>query len=145
MPHQEMSHRFGKQNADAFKAKAHFPEFPGEACQYNHKVWEINWEQMTMRQQAIGCDDYTMAVLTKLTAKKNSSLETCLHELSALDGTLAAAGYKGVQIMIKEDFAPKGADLIVESREYVLHGLYRKYKERPRWFFKRVDVALVQA
>ncbi len=47
--------------------------------------------------------------------------------------------------MMREDFTPKGEDLIVEAREYVLHGLYRKYKERPRWFFKRVDAALVRA
>ena len=54
------------------------------------------------------------------------------------DGTFEAAGLDGVKACMKKDYAPSGKILRDRLRERVRKS-FRKMKERPEWFFRRLD------
>ena len=40
---------------------------------------------------------------------------------------------------MEEDYAPRGHAIRVKARNTLFYMTFRKFKEKPRWFFRRVD------
>ena len=77
--------------------------------------------------------------MIKETAEKHSSLAGTLEHLKYSDGTFEAAGFDGIRASMEENYAPRGHAIKVKARQTLLYRTFRKYKEKPRWFFRRVD------
>ena len=80
--------------------------------------------------------------MIKETADKTSSLAVTLDHLKYADGTFDAAGFEGIRLCMEEDYAPRGHAIRVKARNTLLYRSFRKYREKPRWFFRRVDTNL---
>ena len=77
--------------------------------------------------------------MIKETADKHSSLAATLEHLKYTDGTFDAAGFSGILAVMTEDYAPRGHAIRAKARNTLFHKTFRKFKEKPRWFFRRVD------
>ena len=77
--------------------------------------------------------------MIKEAADKHSSLASTLEHLKYSDGTFDTAGFEGIRRIMEEDYAPRGHAIRVKARNTLLYKTFRKFKEKPRWFFRRVD------
>ena len=129
----------GTKSHEVAKYTQTFPKFPGDACRDDVDLWEQYWERVYGFARIVRCDDEFLAHMIKETADKHSSLYLTLEHLKYSDGTFAAAGFEGVRYAMEQDYAPRGHAIKMKARNTLLHHTYRKYKEKPRWFFRRVD------
>ena len=85
-----------------------------------------------------------LAYLIKDTAPKNGDLDICLDELShvAEDGYLDIrdVGLEGIKERMRADFGPK-THLMADQARRNYENTRRKFKERPKWFFRRLERA----
>ena len=95
---------------------------------------ECLWFQKVVR----GSDDF-LALMIKETAEKHSSLAATLEHLKYSDGTFDVAGFEGIRACLEEDYAPRGHAIRGKARNTLLYRTFRKFKEKPRWFFRRVE------
>ena len=124
-----------------------FPVFPGDKCRYEPDLWKTFWEEVATFKTVTDCSDEFIAVMIKDQAdrNKNTELHSSIYHLRHSDGTFKEAGYAGVLKCITEDFAPKGHTLKVKTRERVMKHMYRKFKENPKWWFRRADEWIQEA
>ena len=114
------------------------PPFPGTACKTQPDVWEDLWERVFALKELLKVDDTMLACMINEIAGKHSELRQTLDNLNYIDGTLVKAGFEGVKKLIEEDYAPSGHLIKQYSRDRCRNS-FRKYKEKPTWWFRRFD------
>ena len=129
----------GNKSHEVAKYQHTFPSFPGDRCRDDVDLWEKYWESVYGFQKVVRCDDNFLALMIKETADKHSSLSTTLEHLKYSDGTFDAAGFDGIRGCMEEDYAPRGHAIRGKARNTLFYRTFRKFKEKPRWFFRRVD------
>jgi len=124
-----------------------FPIFPGDKCRYEPGLWKTFWEEVATFKTVTNCDDDFIAIMIKDQAdrNKNTELHSSIQHLRHSDGTFKEAGYTGVVKCLTEDFAPKGHTLKVKTRERVMKHMFRRFKENPKWWFRRADEWIKEA
>ena len=129
----------GNKSHEVSKYQHTFPTFPGDVCRDDIDLWEKYWESVYGFQKVVKCSDDFLALMIKETADKHSSLASTLEHLKYSDGTFDTAGFAGIRRIMEEDYAPRGHAIRVKARNTLLYKTFRKFKEKPRWFFRRVD------
>ena len=88
-----------------------------------------------------------MAYLIKDSAVQGSELDICLKDITHTgeDGytDINTIGLKGIKARMLADFGPKEHDMATQSRNQYFN-TRRKFKERPKWFFRRLELNELQ-
>ena len=129
---------YDKDKGMLYKRAKLLPEFPGSRCKNEPDLWEDWWEKAYAIQTTLSCEDIFLAYMIKENAKKDTELYQTLEHLKHTDGSLDAAGLAGVKKLMEEDFAPSGHLMMARSRDRVRES-FRKFKEKPKWWFRRFD------
>ncbi len=83
-----------------------------------------------------------MAYLTKDTAPEGSELAQSLlhikHKPRDPNDNIDTVGLSGIQKILEEDFVPNDQNAKIQAYNDLCK-LYRKFKERPKFFFRRLD------
>ena len=129
---------------DSFCTKwiEHFPKFDPYRSETEIRYWEDYWSNIEQFKRVTNCQDYMLAYLIKDTAPKNGDLDICLDELShvAEDGYLdiQEVGLAGIKERMQADFGPK-THLMADQARKKYENTRRKFKERPKWYFRRLE------
>ena len=130
-------------NPEIAKYATTFPKFPpGDQTRDEPDVYEDYWEKIAGFQNILNCSDDFLALMIKHTSSDHQQLSKTLKRLKYSDGSLQQAGLAGIKKLIEEDFAPRGHTVKMKVRDRIFTKTFRKFKEKPRWFFKRVEYNL---
>ena len=130
-------------NPEIAKYATTFPKFPpGDQTRDEPDAYEDYWEKIAGFQNILNCSDDFLALMIKHTSGDHPQLSQTLKRLKYSDGSLQKAGLAGIKKLIEEDFAPRGHTVKMKVRDRIFTKTFRKFKEKPRWFFKRVEYSL---
>ena len=126
------------------KFSAQFPEFNSRAYETELGAWEDYWEAVSSFQRMTQCPDLIAAYLIRDSAPKQSDLAHCLSHVCNEPGDgkldIDSLGLTGIKALMSDDFEPKTHFLASQARQQVM-SIHRKFKERPKWYFRRFDIA----
>ena len=136
----------GKSKEDIYahfvtKFAQHFPSFDVKQSEMRLRYWEEYWDSITGFQRMTSCQDVIIAYLIKDSAPPGSELDTCLKDVTHTgeDGyvDIHELGLDGIKARMLEDFGPKPYVMANQAREKFF-STRRKFKERPKWYFRRL-------
>ena len=125
------------------KFAENFPRFDAQRSETELRAWEDYWEEVEAFKRITNCSDMVLAYLIKDSAVDGSPLSICLKDVShvAGDGYIDIHDLKleGIKARMLEDFGPKRNNMADQARKRY-ENTRRKFKERPKWFFGRLEM-----
>jgi len=129
------------------KFAQHFPMFDPRKSELQIRGWEDYWDQVKGFQRITQCSDMVLAYLIKDSAALGSELDTCLKDISHSGGDgfldIQDVGLDGIQARMEEDFGPRRHNMAQQARDRYAN-TRRKFKERPKWYFRRLEMNELQ-
>ena len=119
-----------------------FPKFDPVRSEMDLMVWEEYWESVESFRRITGCSDMIVAYLIRDTAPPHSPLATCLSDIRNVGGNgyedIHDVGLAGIKKRMQDDFGPKLHNMADQARRKY-ENTRRRFKERPKWFFRRLE------
>ena len=139
--------KFGKKDDNyayfVSKFAQHFPAFDPKRSELQLSAWEDYWEAIEGFKRITRCSDMVVAYLIKDSAPQGSELAVCLRDVNHTGENgyidIHDLGLEGIKKRMKEDFGPKMHNMAHQAR-HQWESTRRKFKERPAWFFKRLEM-----
>ena len=110
-------------------------------------MWEDYWEEVEAFKRITNCSDMVLAYMIKDSAVDGSPLATCLKDVSHVAGDgyvdIHELKLEGIRTRMYDDFGPKKHNMADQARKRY-EQTRRKFKERPKWFFRRLEMNELQ-